>query len=168
MVRVRAVNLASSNTDSTGLNLKINDKVIPEVDISYFFSENIAAELILTVPQQHDLTASGTKLGTITHLPPSLLLQYHFPQNGFRPYVGVGVNYTKFTASDLPSPLSIDSSSTGGALQLGVDIPLSAGMYLNFDVKKLYIGTNVYSNGVSQGSLKVDPVLVGIGLGWRF
>ena len=51
MVRVRAVNLDSANTDSTGLGLSINNKVIPEVDISYFFTPNLAAELILTVPQ---------------------------------------------------------------------------------------------------------------------
>ena len=50
IVRARAVNLDSANKDSTGLGLTINNKVIPEVDITYFFSPNVAAELILTYP----------------------------------------------------------------------------------------------------------------------
>jgi outer membrane protein len=168
MVRVRAVSLQSSNSDSTGLNLAVNDKTIPEVDFSYFFSKNLAAELILTVPQEHNLTAGGTKIGTVTHLPPTLLLQYHFDGAGFKPYVGLGVNYTKFTSVDLPAGVDIKRDSVGGALQLGVDVPLSGNMYLNFDVKKVYLETDVSAGGTKAGTFKVDPLLVGVGLGWRF
>lgn len=70
MVRARAVQLDSANKDSTPLDLSINDKVIPELDISYFFTPNFAAELILTYPQKHDLRAGGTKIGSLKHLPP--------------------------------------------------------------------------------------------------
>jgi outer membrane protein len=170
MVRARAVNLASANTDSTGLGLSVNDIVLPEVDISYFFTPNIAAELILTVPQEHTLksTVAG-RVGTLSQLPPTLLVQYHFTQfAGFKPYVGAGINYTRFTQSDLLPGVTIDNSSTGTALQVGVDVPLSGNMYFNFDVKKVLIGTDVYVGGVKQGSFKVDPLLVGVGLGWRF
>lgn len=169
MIRARAVNLASDNNDSTGLKLSVNDIVLPEIDFSYFFTPNIAAELVLTVPQQHDLRAGGTKIGTVTQLPPTLLLQYHFNLDGFKPYVGAGINYTKFTGYDISVPgVTIDSSSTGAALQVGVDVPLGSGMYFNFDVKKVLIQTNVYANGANIGTLKIDPVLVGVGVGWRF
>ena len=80
LVRARAVHLDSANKDSTGLNLSINDKWLPEVDITYFFNKNIAAELILTVPQRHTLSAGGTAIGSLKHLPPSLLVQYHFTE----------------------------------------------------------------------------------------
>ena len=171
MVRVRAVSLSSANTDTTGLSLSVNDIVLPEVDISYFFSANLAAELILTVPQEHNVKAGSTKIGTLSQLPPTLLVQYHFPMNGYKPYVGAGVNYTKFTTSDihaLGATVTPDSSSWGGALQVGVDVPLSGNMYFNFDVKKVYIGTNINAGGSSLGSLRVDPLLVGVGIGWRF
>ena len=172
MVRARAVGLNSSNTDSTGLGLSINNKWMPEVDISYFFNKNIAAELILTVPQQHTLTSStlGKDVGTVEHLPPTLLVQYHFDNNGgAKPYVGLGVNYTKFTAVNiLNGAVGLNSDSWGGALQLGVDVPLSGNMYLNFDVKKVFIKSDVYIGTANQGTFKVDPVLFGIGLGWRF
>ncbi len=168
LVRVRAVNMQSANTDSTGLGLSINDKTIPEVDFSYFFNKNVAAELILTVPQQHDLSSKGTKIGTVTHLPPTLVLQYHFDGTSFKPYVGVGINYTKFTGVDLPAGVDIKRDSVGGALQLGVDIPLSGNMYFNVDVKKVYLETDVSAAGNKLGTFKVDPLLVGVGIGWRF
>lgn len=170
LVRARAVNLDSANKDSTGLGLSINDKAIPEVDVSYFFTKNIAAELVLTVPQKHDVRAStlGGKIGTLKHLPPSLLLQYHFDAPGFKPYVGAGLNYTRFSSVHLPAGVGIDKSSWGGALQVGVDIPLSKNLYLNVDVKKVYIQTDVFAGGAKAGTFKVDPVLVGLGLGYRF
>lgn len=171
LVRVRAVHLDSSNNDSTGLGLSINNKTIPELDISYFFSPNIAAELVLTYPQKHDVNASalGGKIGTLKHLPPTLLAQYHFTNfNGFKPYVGAGVNYTRFSNVDLPLGATVDRNSWGPALQVGVDIPLNKQLSLNFDIKKVYIKTDVTVPGVTSGRFKVDPLLVGVGLGWRF
>jgi len=169
MVRVRAVNLTSANTDSTGLGLSINNKTIPEVDISYFITKNVAVELILTVPQEHTLSSNGANIGTLSHLPPTLLAQYHFDAPGFKPYLGAGINYTKFSSVNLSVPgADVDRNSFGAALQVGVDIPLSGNMYLNFDLKKVYIGTDVSLNGAKLGSFKVDPVLFGMGVGWRF
>ena len=171
MVRVRAVHLDSANKDSTGLGLSVNNKTIPELDISYFINKNVAVELILTVPQKHELSSSvlGGQIGTLKHLPPTLLAQYHFTNNsGFKPYVGAGINYTRFSSVNLPAGVDIDRNSFGAALQVGVDIPLSGNMYLNFDVKKVYLGTDVTVAGVDAGSFKVNPVLVGVGLGWRF
>jgi len=175
MVRVRAVNLDSANKDSTGLGLSVNDKVIPELDVSYFFTPNIAAELILTYPQKHTLRADGARIGSLKHLPPTLLAQYHFTNfSGFKPYVGAGVNYTRFSSVRFDPAVqaalspSIDKNSWGGALQVGVDIPLSKNLYLNLDVKKVFISTDVHSAGTKLGTFKVNPVLAGIGLGWRF
>ena len=169
LVRARAVHLDSANKDSTGLNLSVNDKWLPEVDITYFFNKNIAAELILTVPQRHTLSAGGTAIGSLKHRPPSLLVQYHFTDlPGFKPYVGASVNYTRFSSIRLPAGVDVDRNSFGGALQLGVDIPVAKDVYLNFDVKKVYIQTDVSAAGNKIGTFKVDPVLFGIGLGWRF
>ena len=175
LVRVRAVNLDSANKDSTGLDLSVNNKVIPELDISYFFTPNIAAELILTYPQKHDLRAGGVDIGSLKHLPPTLLAQYHFTNfGGFKPYVGVGINYTNFSSVNFDPAVqaalnpSIKRNSWGAALQVGFDIPLTKQLSLNFDVKKVYIKTDVSAAGAKLGTFKVDPVLVGVGLGWRF
>ncbi|MBI5907304.1 MAG: OmpW family outer membrane protein [Polaromonas sp.] len=165
---VRAVNLDSANGDDTGLGLTINNKTIPDVSIRYSFDQNLAAELLLTIPQKHTLKSNGTVLGTLKHLPPTLFVQYHFNANGFKPYVGAGINYTRFSSVNLSPGVDIDRNSWGPALQAGVDIPLTGNMYLNFDVKKVYIRTDVSVAGVNKGAFKIDPVLFGVGLGWRF
>ncbi|MFT7721344.1 MAG: OmpW family outer membrane protein [Roseateles sp.] len=175
LVRVRAVNLDSANKDSTGLGLSINDKTIPEVDISYFFAPNLAAELILTYPQKHKLYSGSTEIGSLKHLPPTLTLQYHFnPAGSVRPYVGAGVNYTNFSSVRFAPAVqaalepSIKHSSWGGAVQAGVDVAIGQGLYLNFDVKKVQLGTTVYAKGAAAGKFKVNPTLASVGLGWRF
>ena len=168
MVRARAVHLNSSNGDSTGLGLSINDKWLPEVDVTYFYNKNLAVELILTVPQKQTLSSNGAAIGSFKHLPPTLTLQYHFDMQGFKPYVGAGVNYTRLSSVNLPAGVTADHNSFGPALQVGVDIPVSKNMYLNFDLKKVYIHTDVSAAGVKLGRFKVDPILLGVGLGWRF
>ncbi len=169
LVRVRAVNLDSANKDSTGLELSVNDKVIPEVDISYFFTPNIAAELILTYPQKHTLKAGNTEIGTLKHLPPTLTAQYHFTQFGaFKPYVGGGLNYTRFSSVELPAGVDIDRNSYGLAVQAGFDYEVAKNVYLNVDVKKVQIRTDVSAGGTELGTFKVDPLLIGVGVGYRF
>ena len=169
LVRLRAVYLDPANNDDTGLDLSINSKWIPEVDVSYFFTPQISAELVLTVPQKHTLYSGGTAIGTLKHLPPTLLAQYHFTSfAGFAPYVGGGVNYTHFSSVSLPPGVDIERSSWGPAVQAGVDIPLTKKVSLNFDVKKVWIRTDVSAGGATLGTFKVDPTLFGVGVGYRF
>jgi outer membrane protein len=169
LMRVRSVHLDSSNKDSTPLGLSINNKTFGEVDFTYFLSPNLAAELVLTTPQKQTAYAGGSEIGSFKHLPPSLLLQYHFTDlQGVKPYVGAGINYTRFSDVALPSGVSLDSHSWGWAFQAGLDIPLDRNWSINLDVKKAYIRSDVYVAGSSVGRFKVDPVLYAVGLGYRF
>ncbi len=170
LVRARAVNLNMENDDSTGLGLNVNDKTIGEVDVSYFFSKNVAAELILTLPQRQTVYSGATGIGNFKHLPPTLTLQYHFTDLGaYKPYVGAGLNYTKITGTRLTTNHTLDDDSYGAAFQVGVDVPLTKQVSLNFDLKKVYIKTDVYTAaGANAGTLKLNPVLVGVGVGYRF
>lgn len=173
LVRARAVNVASVDNNGTSTpNLAVKDKSIPEVDVTYFFNKNVAAELILTVPQEMTVSAGGN-VGTFKALPPTLTLQYHFTQfNGYKPYVGAGLNYTKITHQNIGTngSLGLSDHSTGLALQAGVDIPLNKQVSLNFDIKKVQIKTHVYADGgvTDTGTLKLDPTLIGVGVGYRF
>jgi len=175
LVRVRALHLDSANKDSTGLGLSINNKTFPEVDFSYFLAPNIAAELILTYPQKQTLYSNGTEIGSLKHLPPTLTLQYHFnPTGTIRPYIGAGVNYTNFSSVNFAPAVQsalhpgIKHSSWGAAWQVGADVEVSKGTYLNFDLKKVDLQTTVYSSGASAGKFKVNPTLASVGIGWRF
>lgn len=168
IVRARALHLDSADKDNTGLDLSLKNKTFPEVDITYFFTPNIAAELVLTYPQKHDLRAGGDKIGSLKHLPPTLSLQYHFTGMSFRPYLGAGINYTRFSSLDLPAGVDVDRNSWGLALGAGVDVPVGNGWLVNVDVKKVQIRTDVSAARSNLGSFKVDPLLVSVGFGKRF
>jgi len=169
LVRARALRLISDNDDTTGLDLSVNNKWMPEVDITYFFTPNWAAELVLTVPQEHTLYAGDARLGTLRHLPPTLSLQYHVTGlQGFRPYAGVGINYTRFSDVDLAPGVDISNSSFGPAVGFGVDVPVGGGWLLNLDAKKVWLDTDVKLNGDKIGTLNIDPWLLSVGVGYRF
>jgi len=178
MVRVRATDLIWQNGQSgsvvQGANVKAANKVIPEFDVSYFFTKNIAAELVLTYPQTINInyTANQTNLGSIKALPPSLLLQYHFTDLGaLKPYVGAGVNYTIFSNRNNLSngAYSVDSSSVGAVGQVGADYMLDKNWGLNIDVKYATMSTNVTTAaGVNGGKLTLNPWMPSVGVAYKF
>ncbi|MES2586793.1 MAG: OmpW family outer membrane protein [Pseudomonadota bacterium] len=180
MVRVRAVDLLFQNGQSNtvaDLNVKAKNQIIPEFDVSYFFTKNIAAELVLTWPQQVNITAGpgNTNIGKITALPPSLLAQYHFTDLGaFKPYVGAGVNYTIFGNRQnfpaLGNGVTVDQSSIGFVGQIGMDYMLTKNWGLNADLKYATMSTNVktVAGGVDLGKLTLNPWMPAVGVTYKF
>ena len=82
--------------------ITVDTKTIPEVDFTYFFTKNFAAELILTYPQELDVYLAGDKIGSFKALPPTLTAQWHFlPDGPVDPYIGAGVNLTLISSVDL-------------------------------------------------------------------
>lgn len=176
LVRARAIHLnPADKSDPVGGvgasdRIGVSDKTIPEVDIAYFFTPNIAAELVLTYPQKHDVTLDGNKIGTFKHLPPTLMAQYRFmPEAQITPYLGAGINYTTMSRVDLLGGKGgLEHKSFGLALQAGADYKIDRNWSLNFDVKKVQIRSDVYLSGAKVSNVHVDPWLVGVGVGYRF
>jgi outer membrane protein len=176
MVRVRATNLNWENKQDAQLagaelNLNAKNQTIPEVDITYFFNKNIAAELVLSYPQRVEVKAGQASLGTVTALPPTLLAQYHFTQFGpLKPYVGAGINYTRFGSRNLNAgdTHSVEKSSVGYAAQIGADYMLTKNWGINLDVKYLQIKTDVISGGASVGTLDLSPIATSVGVTYKF
>ncbi|MDQ1812664.1 OmpW family outer membrane protein [Massilia sp. CCM 9210] len=176
LVRARAAHLnpADKATPVGGVGasdrISVSDKTIPEVDVSYFFTPNFAAELVLTYPQKHDVMLDGAKIGTFKHLPPSLLGQYHFnPIAQFKPYLGAGINYTRISKVRLLNGAGdLENDSVGLALQAGVDYRIDKNWSLNLDIKRLNIRSDVMISGARVSTVKVDPVLIAVGAGYRF
>jgi outer membrane protein len=168
--RLRALYMQVDADTSPDLNVGVEDRWIPEVDFGYWITDNVALELVLTYPQKHDVSLNGNAIGSVKHLPPTLMLQYHFlPKGAFQPYVGVGLNYTRFSDVDLADgAIKMEKDSWGLALQAGFDYRLSKSLYVNFDAKKVQIDSNLYAGGNKVAKLELDPWLVGVGLGWRF
>ena len=173
IVRLRATELNWANQQNNGLattNVTAQNKTIPEVDVSYFFTKNIATELVLTYPQTVNINVGGAASGTVKALPPTLLLQYHFTElDQIKPYVGVGVNYTSFTSANiLNGGASVNASSTGFAAQIGFDYMLDKNWGLNADLKYIQIKTDVFAGGANLGQLGLNPTVASAGLTYRF
>lgn len=183
LIRARAVGVmpeASSTTISLigGSVSHINNQIVPEVDFSYFFTPQVAAELILATTR-HSARATNTALGTVDLgsvwlLPPTLTAQYHFfPEDKFNPYVGVGINYTYFyNVKNGPVSLATHyGNSFGPAFQLGVDYALNDQWSINVDVKQLLMKSNVQVTtplGNLGTKVTMNPLLVGVGVGYKF
>jgi outer membrane protein len=189
MVRLRSIGFmpdesgaANDGTTPIGGAAAVDDQVIPELDITYFFTRNIAMELILATTR-HSIAVGGSSLGDVdlgevSLLPPVLTLQYHFdPIGRFSPYIGAGLNYTIFFNANKGrggggvSVADIDySNSVGYAFQIGMDIHVRDRWYANIDLKKVFVDTDInVNNGVVRANgTDLDPWVLGIGFGYRF
>jgi|TARA_R110001583_G_scaffold179320_2_gene335946 outer membrane protein len=153
---------------------KVDNDVIPELDFSYFITDNIALELIAGT-SKHDVNwntgTSDLDLGSVRLLPPTLTVQYHFlSKQRFSPYIGAGVNYTIFYDSKPGQFNSVKyDNGFGYAFQAGFDYAISGPWSLNVDVKKIFLNTDVSVNGGAvKADADLDPWLFGVGIGYRF
>lgn len=189
LLRARAIVVAPTE-DSGGIEpafpndeVSVTNSFAPEVDVTYFVTDNIGLELIAATTK-HDVKGKGglEPLGELVDswvLPPTLTLQYHFaPKAKVRPYVGVGLNYTHFYSEDASNALegAIGDTkvklkdSVGYALQAGLDIDVGRNLFLNFDAKYIDIDTRatLTTGGLTNRvRVSLDPIVAGIGVGMR-
>jgi outer membrane protein len=185
-VRLRAVYLDPANNSdaipTVGVPsdaIHINGKWLPDLDFEYFVTPNWSGELMLTYPQNQDVTVEQSTLGgpatigSFKHLPPTLTAKYTFaPDAIFRPYIGVGINVTFISdvRLDVPGvgPLDLDRTSVGPVAQLGADIKIADHWFMNVDTKWTQIRSDVTLGGSKVSQVRIDPFLFGVGFGYRF
>ncbi|MGF6875701.1 OmpW/AlkL family protein [Paraburkholderia sp. MM5477-R1] len=174
LVRLRAISIEPEvHTSGTlsSLGVGVNNALVPELDLTYMIRDAIGIELILATSRHHVTSGLGD-LGGVNVLPPTLLLQYHFNHAGMiRPYVGAGVNYTYFYNDGLSAGsegIQVSRSSFGPAVQAGVDVQITKTVFLNADIKKIWMHTDASVGGSSLGRLDIDPLVLGIGVGMKF
>ncbi|MBE9489944.1 MAG: OmpW family protein [Bacteroidetes bacterium] len=166
--------IPSVGDDIDGADVDISTAFVPELDFTYFFTENWAAELILATTK-HDVDVNlgtGIDLGHVWLLPPTLNLQYHFTGGKLKPYLGAGINYTIFYGIDEGDVVGMDyDNSVGFSLQGGLDYDLNGKWFLNLDIKKLILKTDVSvdtGEGVLPVEVDIDPLVIGFGVGMKF
>jgi len=180
LMRARAIYVVPDEdaTTSIGGNVGINNDIVPELDFTYFVTDNIGVELILATTKHH-VTAVDTalgasaSLGSVMLLPPTLTLQYHFnPKGDFSPYIGAGVNYTFYYDESAPGGAITDidyDDGFGVALQAGFDYKIDEKWSFNVDVKKIWLNTDVKVNGGAvTADVDIQPWIFGVGVGYTF
>lgn len=174
-IRARAIGViadGSGTVDGTNTQTSVDNAYVPEVDFTYFFTDNIAAELIVAT-SEHTVSAGGSALGDAWILPPTLTVQYHFqPDEKFSPYVGAGLNYSIFYGEDEAAGVNdFDiGNGVGVAVQAGFDYWLNDHWGLNVDVKyiDLNVDASISSGTVNASNVDINPFIVGVGASYRF
>tara|TARA_B100000929_G_scaffold111153_1_gene88050 strand:- start:534 stop:1160 length:627 start_codon:yes stop_codon:yes gene_type:complete len=149
----------------------VQDKTGPAFTLGYRFHNKVGVELLAALPFEHDIALNGDHLASTKHLPPTLTLQY-YPLGGsespVQPYVGAGINYTRFSDERLAiGELELDDA-WGAAAQVGVDLLIDEHWALNAAAWYLDIDTDAKINGAAAGTVAIDPMVVMAGLSYRF
>jgi outer membrane protein len=84
----------------------------------------------------------------------------------------VGVNYTNFFGTHATGALYGNSvsiaNSWGGAVRAGFDLRISDKWLATVDVRWANIESDVKVNNTKVGTAKIDPVVFGASVGYRF
>ena len=154
-------------------------------------------QLSLGYPPTHDITLrvvnasalppsvaaqDGNKIGTVRQIAPTLFANYKFgdSSSAFRPFIGVGINYTMF---DQPTSNSLNNSINGGvtnaklsdswglAAQIGATYKLGGPWSLNAAISTADVKTTLTTNtyGVERKTdIKFSPAAYILSVGYAF
>jgi outer membrane protein len=158
------------------LSMDVGSNARPTITGEYFLKDNLGLEVLAALPFQHDISVDGVgQVGSTKHLPPTVSLQYHFGQGKVKPFVGVGLNYTRFFSTKTEGAIAGTdlelSDSWGLAGHVGIDFQINEKAAIRIDYRKIDIDTDVKLNGADLGTrntVNIDPSVYGIAYVFRF
>jgi len=164
--------------------------------LSHYFTDNISTEFVLGVPPKHNVSGDRGyekygKLGEVRQWSPAIVAKWHFfdAKTKFRPFVGLGVNYTWFTGESVTNQTIVQGefgpgshmtanakSSWNPVFTAGANYAVTDNWFLGFSVSYVPIATTAnftttLANGAqvqSHTKIKIDPVVTYLSVGYRF
>lgn len=174
-VGAHQVNPKSDNGSLVGgaLDVEVDSNVRPTITAEYFIRDNLGIEVLASLPFQHDINIKGLgRVGSTKHLPPTVSLQYHFGEGKVKPFIGAGVNFTKFFSEDTTGALAgadLDlDDSWGLAAHAGIDFKVGENGAIRIDARWIDIDTDVELNGADIGTVEIDPLVYGAAYVFKF
>jgi len=185
------IKFSADGTD-TPYGLSVGSDTQLGITLDYALNDNWVVELIAATPFSHDISGEegleGADLGSVKHLPPTLLAQYHFSDasSAFRPFVGAGLNYTMFFDEQASSTLTdfvndnigagnVDlklDDSFGLAAQVGFNYMLdqqfgihAVATYMDIDSDADVLLNN---KAILTSSVAIDPMVFMLGMKYKF
>jgi outer membrane protein len=174
----------ASSTDTVGITTE------------YYVTDNIGVAMLFGLPLKVNLVGDGTlqkygNLGSTKPVPPAIDLRYHLfsAESKFRPYLGLGVNYTWFTqVRTTNSQFVTDSLGPGGSahatlssswnpvFEVGANYTITKHWSVGTSVNYMPVKTNLTLYGqtatgspiVSRSTLRLDPLSVFVNVAYTF
>ena len=174
-VGAHQVNPKSDNGSLVGgaLDVEVDSGVSATFTGEYFIRDNLGIEILASLPFKHDINIDGLgRVGSTKHLPPTVSLQYHFGDGNVKPFVGAGVNFTKFFSEDTTGALAgadLDlDDSWGLAAHAGIDFKVGENGAIRIDARWIDIDTDVSLEGADIGTVEIDPLVYGAAYVFKF
>ena len=172
-----------------GVDLTVDNNTQLGLNFAYFLTDRVNVEVLAATPFKHDVNfgaeggvGAGTQLGEVTHLPPTVSVNYYLADGSalLQPYVGIGLNYTLFFDEEFTngnqgaglSDLELDNSF-GLAFQIGADVQMDENWHINASIRYIDIDTEADFSvgGAAVGrvdSIKIDPKVFSLTFGYTF
>jgi outer membrane protein len=174
-VGAHQVNPKSDNGSLAGgtVPIEVDSDVRPTITAEYFVRDNLGIEVLAAWPFEHDINVPGVgRVGSTKHLPPTVSLQYHFGQGTVKPFIGAGINYTRFFSTETTgvlagTDLELDDS-IGLAAHVGIDFEVGERGSIRVDARWMDIDTDAKINGVDVGTVEIDPLVYGVAYVFKF
>jgi len=162
-----------------GADAETNDATTLLFTYERMFRPDFGVEFVLGIPPRVKAKATGSVafLGddvlSAKNVAPTLLLNYHFSAFGdaWRPYLGAGINYTRFVSIRSSLAPHVDmSDSWGWVVQAGVDYALNKQWGLWASASKLRVKSDVVAVGATVLTTTIDfrPVTYAFGASYKF
>jgi outer membrane protein len=162
-----------------GADAKTGNATTLVVEYERLLNPNWGVTLAIGIPPKVKAKATGSVafLGddvlSAKNVSPTLFVNYHFGAAGdtWRPYLGLGINYTKFVS--IESKLAPDvqmSDSVGPAATAGLEYALSKDWSLWASVSALKVKSDVVATGATVLTTTIDfrPVVYSFGAVYKF
>ena len=148
------------------------------VTYEYHFQPNWGLELAFGIPPKIEVRGAGSvaflgKVLEARNYSPTVLLTYHFldPSSTIRPYMGIGLNYTRFGNIKTPYAWQVGlTDSIGWAAHAGVDWRLNKqwGLFASVAASEVKTDLTVVGATVLKTTLDFKPRVYSAGVSFRY
>jgi outer membrane protein W len=165
--------MTGSSDNSQPAGYKVYSTFALEAALRRSLDHRFASELTIRTESREvdSLVASGEdkRLGSLELLPVNLFIQFR-PWTGgrLRPYAGAGVNLTVAWEKSGALDSTDMAASVGPAIGLGADLNLGLQTLLNLDLKWNSFTAKLRNGDTPLTDIQVDPLALGVGVGFRF
>lgn len=139
----------------------------------YQLHDKLGVEVGIGEPVEHDFSLSSGQQGELDRMPATLLMNY-YPLGGIeaapvQPFVGVGMNYTRFSSvhTDGNDSLSVDSDY-GFVGQVGLDLLIAGNFHATGYARYADVNAKFEGSSDTNDKVRLDPLTVGAGITYRF